>query len=187
MDRRSFLTATGSVAAATIASATTLSAKADALEHAMSEELDRRVVTPAFCNIGDNAYGEPGDNRPFLQGDDPRLPKMPERPTLLDFYQRRFAPANHVLQSAALAQKAGYDEKIVLACLLHDIAVTSFIRTDHGYWTAQLVEPYVDEEISWAIRHHQALRFFADDSVGYEYPEYHYHPTIYFDGVTAGR
>ncbi|MCZ6643967.1 MAG: hypothetical protein O7F71_20515 [Gammaproteobacteria bacterium] len=171
MDRRSFLTATGSVAAVTIASATTLSAKADALEHAMSEELDRRVVTPAFCNIGDIAYREPGDNRPFLQGDDPRLPKMPERPTLLDFYQRRFAPANHVLQSAALAQKAGYDEKIVLACLLHDIAVTSFIRTDHGYWTAQLVEPYVDEEISWAIRHHQALRFFADDSVGYEYPE----------------
>ncbi len=96
---------------------------------------------------------------------------MPARPSLLDFYQRRFAPANHVLQSAALAHKAGYDEKIVLACLLHDIAVTNFIRTDHGYWTAQLVEPYVDEEVSWAIRHHQALRFFADDSVGYEYPQ----------------
>ncbi len=171
MDRRSFLTATGSAAAVTIASATTLSAKADALEHAMSEELDRRVVTPAFCNIGDIADREPVDNRPFLQGDDPRLEKMPERPSLLDFYQLRFAPANHVLQSAALAQKAGYDEKIVLACLLHDIAVTNLIRTDHGYWAAQLVEPYVDEEISWAIRHHQALRFFADDSVGYEYPE----------------
>ena len=168
MDRRSFLTG---AAAATIASATTLSAKADALEHVMSEELDRRVATPAFCNIGNTIDREPGDNRPFLQGDDPRLPKMPQRPSLLDFYQRRFAPANHVLQSAALAHKAGYDEKIVLACLLHDIAVTNFIRTDHGYWTAQLVEPYVDEEVSWAIRHHQALRFFADDSVGYEYPQ----------------
>jgi hypothetical protein len=33
------------------------------------------------------------------------------------------------------------------------------------------VEPYVDEEVSWAIRHHQVLRFFADESVGYTYPE----------------
>jgi hypothetical protein len=59
----------------------------------------------------------------------------------------------------------------VLACLLHDIANIGFIRGDHGYWGAQLVEPYVDPEVSWAIRHHQALRFFADESVGYEYPK----------------
>ena len=36
---------------------------------------------------------------------------------------------------------------------------------------AQLIEPYVDEEVSWAIRMHQVLRFFPDESVGYEYPE----------------
>jgi hypothetical protein len=29
----------------------------------------------------------------------------------------------------------------------------------------------VDEEISWAIRYHQALRFYPDESVGYPYPE----------------
>ena len=28
---------------------------------------------------------------------------------------------------------------LILACLLHDIAVGSFIRTDHGYWGAQLI------------------------------------------------
>jgi hypothetical protein len=59
----------------------------------------------------------------------------------------------------------------VLACLLHDIAVTGFIRSDHGYWGAQLIEPYVDEEVSWSIRMHQSLRFFADESVGYAYPD----------------
>jgi hypothetical protein len=32
-------------------------------------------------------------------------------------------------------------------------------------------EPYVDEEVSWAVRHHQALRYFPDESVGYSYPE----------------
>jgi hypothetical protein len=34
-----------------------------------------------------------------------------------------------------------------------------------------MIEPYVDEEVSWAVRMHQALRFFPDPSVGYEYPE----------------
>ncbi len=34
-----------------------------------------------------------------------------------------------------------------------------------------MVEPYVDEEVSWAVRAHQALRFFPDESVGYSYPE----------------
>ena len=106
-----------------------------------------------------------------MMGDDPRLPRMPERPTLFDFYRLRFAPANHMMQSAKLALKNGVDEKIVLACLLHDISIAGFIRGDHGYWAAQLLEPYVDEEVSWGIRYHQALRFFPDDSVGYKYPE----------------
>ena len=75
------------------------------------------------------------------------------------------------VQSAMHALKGGHPEKVVLACLLHDIAVCGFIRSDHGYWGAQLIEPYVDEEVSWAIRYHQALRFFPDESVGYEYPE----------------
>ncbi len=78
---------------------------------------------------------------------------------------------NHLLQSATHALKAGHDEKTVLACLLHDIGVVSFIRCDHGYWGAQLIEPYVDEEVSWAIRMHQALRFFPDEADGYKYPD----------------
>ena len=51
------------------------------------------------------------------------------------------------------------------------IGVAGFIRCDHGYWGAQLIEPYVDEEVSWAVRVHQALRFFPDESVGYKYPD----------------
>src|SRR5690606_36724123 len=66
---------------------------------------------------------------------------------------------------------AGHDDNVVLACLLHDISEVGFIQADHGYWGAQMVEPYVDEEVTWAIRYHQALRFFPDPEVGYEYPE----------------
>src|SRR5436305_15187309 len=90
---------------------------------------------------------------------------------MYDYNKLSFGSTAHVLQIAHLAQKNGVSEKIVLACLLHDISVMGLIRGDHGYWGAQLVEPYVDEEVSWAIRHHQALRFFADESVGYKYPE----------------
>ena len=110
-------------------------------------------------------------NARVLMGDDPRLPAMPEKPTLMDFFKYRFGPCMHLLQSARHAVKADLPEKMVLACLLHDISTIGFIRGDHGYWGAQLVEPYVDEEVTWAIRAHQVLRFYPDESVGYEYPQ----------------
>ena len=34
-----------------------------------------------------------------------------------------------------------------------------------------MVAPYVDPEVAWAIEKHEALRFFADESVGYTYPQ----------------
>jgi predicted HD phosphohydrolase len=46
-----------------------------------------------------------------------------------------------VLQSARLAQKNGVSEKIVLACLLHDISAMGFIRGDHGYWAPSSSSP----------------------------------------------
>jgi hypothetical protein len=169
MDRRSFLNNMSAATVASITGAATLSEKADALEEAMAVELDKRIATPWLCHLDTTPEVIAGDT--YYMHDDPRLPKMPEAPTLIDFFKLRFAPANHVLQSAQLAKIKGYDEKVVLACLLHDISVSNLIRTDHGYWCAQMIKPYVDEEISWAIQYHQALRFFPDTSVDYEYPE----------------
>jgi hypothetical protein len=148
--------------------------KAEAAERAMSEELDRTVVKSVIYTSGDRdprvPVTRPDNGKLVMMGHDPRLPKMPDRPTLFDFFRLRFGPSNHLLQSARLAQKNGVSEKIVMACLVHDIAIAGFIRGDHGYWAAQMLEPYVDEEVSWAIRYHQALRFYPDESVGYAYP-----------------
>ena len=94
-------------------------------------------------------------------------------PTLADFFNLRFAPAAHLLQSARLAKKKGVSEEIVLACLLHD-AGQSLCKTDHGYWGAQIFEPYVSERVTFAIKYHQALRFYPDPEVGYEYPVSYY-------------
>jgi len=161
------------------APAMTLSERADALEEHMMHELEHIVTKSVLFNLADGKVTtddggllmarNPG--KYLLMKDDPRLPKMPDRPTLIDYFKCRFASTSHLLQSAAHARKAGHSEKVIMACLLHDIAVASFIRCDHGYWGAQMIEPYVDEEVSWAVRAHQALRFFPDESVGYGYPE----------------
>jgi hypothetical protein len=155
----------------------TLSERAEELEEHLQARMNKRIGKSVLFTSGDLDPTKPAPppadpSLHVLMGDDPRLPKMPKEPTLLDFFKYRFGPnQTHLLQSATHALKDGHNEKVVLACLLHDIGVVGFIRSDHGYWGAQLVEPYVDEEVSWAIRAHQALRFFADDSVGYQYPE----------------
>jgi hypothetical protein len=157
----------------------TLSERADALEEHMTHELERIITKSVLFNLGDGKVAMEGGEalraknpgKLMLMGEDPRLPKMPDKPTLIDYFKCRFASTAHLLQSAKLAMRAGHSEKVILACLLHDVAVVGFIRCDHGYWGAQMIEPYVDEEISWAIRTHQALRFFPDESVGYEYPQ----------------
>jgi hypothetical protein len=173
-----------------------LNERADALEEQMSRALDEIVVRSVLYQSGDidpvsppplDAKASVG-GQTYLMREDPRLRQMPERPTLIDFFRYRFGPAAHLLQSAKLAMNKGLDEKIVIACLLHDIAVVGLVRADHGYWGAQLVAPYVDEEVSWAIRAHQALRFYPDESVGYDYPEAYirmfganYRPDPYID------
>ena len=134
----------------------------------MSELLDERRET--LRKLGESTQrNEPAAGRPPL----------PDKPTLLDLLTLRlntpkhgmpFAVAPHVAQSASRAMRAGFDEEVVLACLLHDIGM-GVARPDHGWWGAQLIEPYVSERVTWAVRFHQALRFYPDASVGYEYPE----------------
>lgn len=157
--------------------------KIEEYEHGRIEALEKLVPVPSLYKSGPEDprngqlwwkeyFATPLDLRPKLQmGDDPRLPPLPAKPTLLDYFKYRFGPVEHLLQSARLAKLNGCSEKIVLACLLHDISMAGLISSDHGYWGAQLVAPYVDEEVSWAIRYHQALRFFPDPEVGYEYPQ----------------
>ena len=90
---------------------------------------------------------------------------LPERPTLVDILTRRlhapthglaFAVAPHCVQSATLALRAGMDEEVVLACLLHDTGL-GLARPDHGWWGAQLVEPYIPERTAWAIRERSSI------------------------------
>jgi hypothetical protein len=119
------------------------------------------------------ALGRLGAGTVLMMGDNPALPRMPASPRLMDFFKYRFTDitVRHLLTSAKRALDEGQDDKIVMACLLHDIANGCLLRIDHGYWGAQMIAPYVSEEIAWAVQNHQALRYFADESVGYAYPQ----------------
>ena len=140
-----------------------------------------RMILPAVVGFRGTAMPDPEPDlfarldagHVMMMGDNPALPRMPARPTLLDFFRLRMTDitVRHLLTSAARALDAGQDEKVVMACLLHDISNGCLIRTDHGYWGAQMIAPYVSEEIAWAVKNHQALRYFADESAGYAYPE----------------
>lgn len=143
--------------------------------------MPRRLLFPSpIATAGTGAedrelalLAELGPGTVMMMGDNPVLPAMPAAPTLLDFFNLRFAPLtrNHLLHSAWMAHRAGQPETIVMACLLHDIAAATLLRVDHGYWGAQLIAPYVSAEVAWAVENHQALRFFADENAGYAYPE----------------
>lgn len=171
VDRRGFFASVGAGALAAMSDED----RAEELEHYMIHKLDdsirpeRKYSDEEVKEMQESATRR-GVGRLFLKGDGDPLEPMPKNATLEDFFRLRFAPANHVLQSAAHALQTGQPERTILACLLHD-TVQALIRVDHGYWGAALFEPYVDERISWGIRYHQALRFFPDESVGYEYPE----------------
>jgi len=159
-------------------------ALANWIREPLDDAVDRRrrvIVPPAAAAMGTPLSAYQGAflaeaRRPdtvVMMGDNPELPKMPERPALKDFFLLRFGKIarTHLLQSARLAREHGLGEKVIMACLVHDIAIAGLLSANHGYWGAQMVAPYVDEEVAWAIEKHEALRYFPDESVGYTYPQ----------------
>jgi hypothetical protein len=187
LDRRTFIASLGGAAAVGLMSH---EARADALEHyledrlyAQSEhaplgagqsfpsvaELEEQIPTRHFRRGTGGLFVAPQAGSTVSL-----LPAMSDAPTLIEFFEKRFSrTSNHCLQSANKAMERGARDEIVLACLLHD-TVQELIKVDHGWWGAQMYEPYVPEMTSWAIRYHQALRFYADEEAGYFYPDlYH--------------
>ena len=185
IDRRAFFAGLGGAVAV---AAMTPEQKADALEEHMMRKLDQAAAQgqpsangavekfPTVAQVEaqiETRRNRQGVGNLFLSptGNVKRLPPMPAKPTLLDFFNLRFnATSNHVRQSANRAMQTGMSEEIILACLLHDTA-QELIKVDHGWWAAQLYEPYVSEKVAFAIRYHQALRFYEDAANGYKYPD----------------
>jgi len=180
IDRRLFIASLGGAA---VVKAMSHEDRADALEEYSIEQLDKEVaakqqVYPTVAQLEAQIESRPtrrGVGNLFVSrdGNVKKLPPMPKQPKLVDFFANRFASTAHVMQSATRALKTGMDEEIILACLLHDV-VQNLIKVDHGWWGAQIFEPYVPERTTFAIRYHQTLRFYPDEEAGYEYPEMYF-------------
>ncbi|HUO02170.1 MAG TPA: hypothetical protein VMU31_05285 [Rhizomicrobium sp.] len=193
LDRRTFINSLGGAAAV---AAMTHEARADALEDALGQKLGlgkpgetadmhaesdsmKGVAPPTVAQIEAEITTRPyrrgvGGNFVNTRGNVTRLEPLPAKPTLTDFYIHRFNTNQHCLQSANKAMQSGADEEIILACFLHD-TVQALVKTDHGWWGAQMYAPYVSERTAWAIRYHQALRFYPDEKAGYIYPDLYRH------------
>jgi hypothetical protein len=181
IDRRHFIASLGGAAAVKVMS---YEAKAEALEAYLMQQLNNPPAAAAAkpfpkaadieAQIETRSYRR-GVGNLWLNnqpnGKVQKLEPMPAKPSFLDFFNLRMRNTqNHVLQSANRALKTGMSEEVILACLLHD-TVHALIKTDHGYWGAQLYAPYVSEKVAFAIRYHQALRFYDDKQAGYVYPD----------------
>jgi len=60
----------------------------------------------------------------------------------------------HCLQTAGRAEAAGKDDEVVVAALCHDIG--KFVTVaNHPAIAAEILKPYVREEVYWMIRAHQ--------------------------------
>src|SRR5688572_17955776 len=170
IDRRAFIAGLGGVAAVNLMSD---EAKADALEDFMTRQLNQSVAqtqtpagaAPTFPTVADleaqieTRIRRRGVGNLFVAqtGNVKRLTAMSSAPTLMDFFKLRFnGTSNHCLQSANRAVKTGMSEEVVLACLLHDV-VQELIKVDHGWWGAQLFEPYVPERTTFANLYHRVF------------------------------
>jgi hypothetical protein len=189
LDRRTFINSLGGAAAV---AAMTHEARADAMEDALAAPMQDTAMHAEPDSMKDKAPPTVAEieqqitTRPYRRGTGgvfvstkpgtnvDHLHPLPAKPTLIDFYQHRFGTAQHCLQSANKAMQSGADEEIILACFLHD-TVHALAKTDHGWWGAQMYAPYVSERTAWAIRYHQALRFYPDKEAGYEYPDLYRH------------
>ena len=60
----------------------------------------------------------------------------------------------HCLQTATLAQRAGADDEVVFASLLHDVGKAITV-SNHGAIAAEMIRPFVREDVYQMIRVHQ--------------------------------
>ncbi len=86
----------------------------------------------------------------------------------------------HALQSATRAWQDGADDDWIVAALLHDIG-DGLAPQNHDRMAAEIIRPFVREEVTWVIEHHGAFQmiYYAHHLHGWnpnERDQYSHHP-----------
>jgi len=87
---------------------------------------------------------------------------------------------DHALQSATRAWREGASDDWIVAALLHDIG-DGLAPQNHDRMAAEIIRPFVREEISWVIEHHGTFQMihYAHHLAGWnpnERDQYRDHP-----------
>ena len=82
---------------------------------------------------------------------DPIIKFMSELTETLEGYQ--ISRLEHSLQSATRALRAGENEEMIVAALLHDIG-DELAPMNHSEYAAAILKPYVSEKTHWIVKKH---------------------------------
>lgn len=63
----------------------------------------------------------------------------------------------HSLQTAALAERDGADEEMIVAALCHDVG-NLIEPSNHALIAAEILKPFVRKEVYWVVRVHQEFQ-----------------------------
>lgn len=74
---------------------------------------------------------------------------------------------DHVLQCATRAYEDQASDDWIVAALLHDIGDVLAPYT-HGQLAAEIIRPFVTEEVCWTVRHHGIFQMFYNKSLSEE-------------------
>ena len=94
----------------------------------------------------------------YIEGTADRIHKFMSGLTqTLEGYQ--VSRLEHSLQSATKALKAGEDEEIIVAALLHDIG-DELAPMNHSEYAAAILKPYVSEKTHWIVEKHGEFQLY---------------------------
>ncbi len=119
----------------------------------MNELLNRRVSFTSMCQ------GTVEDYKIIAANDAKTNDELPER--LVDHLKEmakddgayHISRLDHVLQCATRAHRDGASDDWIIGALLHDIGDVLAPFT-HGQVAAEILRPFVSEEVTWTVRHH---------------------------------
>ena len=71
---------------------------------------------------------------------------------------------DHVLQTATRCEQDGGDDDWIAAALVHDLGDV-LAPFSHGEVAAEILRPYVREEVFWSVRHHGIFQMYYNKSL----------------------
>ncbi|MEM7311484.1 MAG: HD domain-containing protein [Planctomycetota bacterium] len=76
----------------------------------------------------------------------------------------RISRLRHCLQAATRAERDGADDDWIVACLLHDAGDVVAPFT-HGQVAAEILRPFVREEVVWTVRQHGLFQLYYNPTL----------------------